>query len=403
MNPLRRTLLFFAGLVALAGCDERQPKAVEMPPPAVLAALPVARDVTDHQVFTARTQAVQSVDIKARVTGYLMKIGFVDGGDVKKDQVLFEIDDRPYKAALDQAKAALEYSQAALVKNQADYDIAVNIRKDNPAALSKEDLNKALGARDESKGSVDKAKAAIETATLNYNWCKVTSPLDGRANTHFVDVGNLVTADTTSLTNIVSIRPIWAYFDVDENTAEKVRELVAEGKIKKVEGSNDPIDMALGSDKDFSYKGTVDFVSNQLDPNTATIRVRAVFPNENGFLAAGMFGRIRVPIGGVHKALLVNDRAIGTNQGQKYVMVVGEGNKVEMRIVDVGQLHSGLREVFPTRTVTEADAAGKSVKKTVEILKATDRIIVDGLQRARPGTVVAPTMVDMTTLLVQKQ
>jgi multidrug efflux system membrane fusion protein len=389
-----------AALLALAGCETKSPKAVETPPPVVLVAYPVERDVTDHQDFTARTQAVQSVDIKARVTGYLTKINFVDGGDVKKDQVLFEIDDRPYKAALDQAKASIEYAKASLVKSQADYDIALAIKKDNPAALSQQDLNKSLGARDEAKGSLDQAKANLETAQLNFDWCKVASPLDGRANTHFVDVGNLVTQDNTTLTNIVSIRPMWAYFDVDENTVLKVRTLIEEGKLKRVEGTAVPIDMAIGSAKTFDFQGTIDFVSNQLDPNTGTIRVRAVFPNKDAYLAAGMFGRIRVPIGVAHKALLVNDRAIGANQSQKYVMVVDADNKVELRIVDVGQIHEGLREVFATRTVTEEDAQGKKSQKEVVILKATDRIIVDGLQRARPGTVVAPTLVDMTTLLV---
>lgn len=381
-------------MAAAVGCGQRNPKAVETPPPVVLAAVPVVRDVTDHQVFTARTVATQSVDIKARVTGYLTKINFQDGGMVKSGQVLFEIDDRPYKAALDKAKAQLEYAQAALVKSQADYDIAINIKKDNPAALSQQDLNKALGARDEARGNVDEAKANLETAQLNFDWCKVASPIDGRANTHFVDVGNLVTQDSTTLTNVVSIKPIWAYFDVDENTVIKVSKLIEEGKAKKVRGSDLPVDMSLGSVKSFGFKGTIDFVSNQIDPNTGSIRVRAVFPNEDGFLAAGMFGRIRVPIGGAHKSLLVNDRAFGSNQGEKFLMIVGEGNKVELRLVRTGQLHGDLREVYADNTVDG---------KTVEVLKASDRVIVDGVQRVRPGTVVAPTMVDMSTLLVEKK
>ncbi len=404
MNPTRavRTLgIYLVTAATLTGCGDAHPKAVEMPPPAVLVSIPIERDVTEHQVFTARTQAVESVEIKARVTGYLMKINFIDGRDVKKDDVLFEIDDRPYKASLDKAKASLEFAKASLFKSQADYDIALAVKKQDAGAISQQDLNKSLGARDEAKGNVDQAKASLETAQLNFNWCTVKSPITGRANTHFVDVGNLVSQDTTTLTNLVSLRPTWAYFDVDENTVLKVQKLVAEGKAKNIRDSKIPVAMALANDASFPFKGAIDFVSNQLDPATGSIRVRAVFDNDDGKLAAGMFGRIQVPIGDPHKALLVNDRAIGVNQGQKIVLVVTDDKKVELRIVETGQLHGGLREVFRYRDVTEPDAQGKNVTKQVEILKPTDRVLVDGLQRVRPGTVVAPTLVDMVTLLVE--
>ncbi len=189
---------------------------------------------------------------------------------------------------------------------------------------------------------------------------------------------------------------------VDANTVLYEQELIEKGKAKRIRDSDLPVEMEVANNSDFPFKGKIDFVSNQLDPNTGSIRVRAVFPNDDGKLIAGLFGRVRVPLGSAHKALLVNDRAIGVNQGQKFLLVVNDEKKVELRIVEVGQLHDGLREVFRYRTVTESDVQGKKVNKQVEILKPTDRIIVDGLQRVRPGTVVTPTLVDMATLLVER-
>lgn len=393
------TSLLLVGILISAGCLDKHPKPVEMPPPAVQVALPIERGVTDYKVFTARTQAVESVEIKARVTGYLMRILFKDGDEVKKDAPLFQIDDRPYKAALDQAKASLEFAKASLIKAQADYDIGLNVQKQNPGAISKQEITRRLGARDESKASVDQATASLEMAQLNFNWCKVTSPIAGRTNTHFVDVGNLITQNMTTLTNVVSLKPTWAYFDVDENTVLQLQQLVQEGKIASERKSVIPVEMALANDKGYPFKGTVDFISNQLDPNTGSIRVRAVFKNESGVLGAGLFGRIRVPIGAEHKALLVADRAIGTDQGDRFILVVNDKDEVEYRAVDVGQVHDGLREVLRYRTILEPGSAGTDVTRQVEVLKPTDRVIVDGLQRVRPGVKVDPKPVDMFTLM----
>lgn len=383
----------------VAGCDHKHPPVVATPAPVVEVSQAVVRPVTDYQIFTARTQAVESVDIKARVTGFVTKIHFKDGGEVKEGDLLFQIDDRPYKASLDMAKASLEYSKAALVKNQADYDIGLAVQKQNKGAISEQEIDKRLGARDEAKAGVAKANASLESAQLYYDWCKVTSPITGRANRHFVDVGALVSQDTTTLTNVVSLKPTWAYFDVDENTLLKVKKLVAEGKVKGARESTITADMALAGDKGFPFQGTIDFLSNQVDSNTGSLRVRAVFPNDDGKLDAGLFGRIRVPIGTAHQALLVNDRAIGTNQGQKFILAVNDKNEVEYRPVEVGQLHDGLREVYSSITVTEPGPDGKEVTKQREVLKPADRIIVDGLQRVRPGVKVEPRPVDMLTLM----
>jgi RND family efflux transporter MFP subunit len=394
-------MLFLTFLaLTVIGCDAKHPQVVQTPPPMVKVSLPVQDTVTDYQVFTARTAAVESVDVKARVTGYLTKILFKDGDLVKKDDVLFEIDDRPYKAALDLAMGNLEFTKAALVKNQADYDIGLAVQKQSKGAISEQELTKRLGARDESKASIDKAKADLENAQLNYGWCKVTSPITGRANRHFVDAGNVITKDVTTLTNIVSLKPIWAYFDVDENSAQSYQRKVKKGEIKSILENNIPVTMALAGNQDFPFTGETDFVSNQFDPNTGSIRVRAVFTNAGGNLEAGLFARIRVPTSVPHPALLVRDSAIGTNQSQRFLMIVNDKNIVEAREVDVGQMHGeGLREILRYRTITEPGPEGKDVTKQVEVLKPTDRVIVLGLLRARDGAPVTPQLVNMQTLL----
>lgn len=400
---LRLAMALVATLsVALVGCSEKRPELVTPPPPVVMVATPVERSVTDYQVFTVRTEAVESVDIKARVTGYLKEILFKDGADVNAGDVLFKIDDRPYKAALDEAKANVAYSKAALVEAEANYQIGMNVRKANPAAISEQEINQRLGARDEAAASVLQAEASVESAQLNFDWCTVAAPIAGRIDRHFVDAGNLVSQDVTSLTNIVTIKPIWAYFDVDQNTALDVEKLIAAGKIKSARETTIDVGLSLGEDPGFPIAGSIDFVSNQLDPNTGSLRVRAVFPNEDGFIGSGMFGRVRVPIGAPHDALLVVDQAVGTNQGQKYVLVVNEQNQVEYRAVEVGQVQDGLREVKRFREIAQPGQSGADAMTQVEVLKPTDRIIVQGLQRVRPGVTVTPQQVDMLTLMVKQ-
>jgi RND family efflux transporter MFP subunit len=408
--------LLAAGFLAAAGCDQKHPQAAETPPAVVLVSRPLERKgVTDYQVFTARTQAVQSVDVKARVSGFLTKILVKDGAEAKENDVLFEIDNRPYKAALDQAKAtlghakaSLELAKAALVKAQADYDIGLTVQKNDKGAISDQEIVRRLGARDEAKANIDvttagigQAQAALDLAQLNYDWCKVTAPISGRTTRHLVNEGDMVTQGVTVLNNIVSLKPVWAYFNVDQNTAQQVQRLIREGKLPAPRKGELPVSMNLsgGSDDAFPIAGTIDYVSNQLDPSTGSIQVRAVFPNEDETLVAGLFGRIRMPIAAPHDALLVNERAIGTDQGQRFIVVVNDKNEVERRMVEVGQLHDGLREVYRSRKVLEPGPDGKAVTKQVEVLKPTDWLVVDGLMRARPGDKVEPKHADMQTLL----
>ena len=384
-------------LLAAAGCGDRNPSPVATPPPLVEVAHPLERVVTDYQLFTARTQAVQSVNIRPRATGYLVKLGFKDGDEVKQDQVLFEIDPRPYQDQLAIAKgnvARLE-GQKQYLKVQVDRYTKLVAK----GAASQQDLDIYIGQFAENSGALEAAKAQVKFAQLNLSWCSVTAPIAGRIDRHFLDIGDLVTADQSVLTNIVSLKPTWAYFDVDQNTGRRYGELVRSGKVKSARTNEIPVEMGLGDSNTFPIAGVIDFVSNQLDPNTGSIRLRAVFPNEDGSLLAGMFGRIRVPISGPHPALLVRDSAVGTNQGQKYVLVVDDQNVVDYRPVDVGQAHNGLREVLPSRKLPDTDAQGKPIERQVAALRSTDRVIVDGLQRVRPGVKVAPRLIDMLTQL----
>lgn len=385
------------GAIFTSSCEQKNPSPIATSPPIVQVAIPLERVVTESEVFTARTQAVQSVNIKARATGYLTKLGFKDGDFVKQGQILFEIDKRPYQAQLDVAKGNVERLEGQKKLLQTQVERYTKLVASN--AASQQDLDIYHGQFAENVGALEAAKAQVQVAQINLAFCSVTAPIDGRIDRHFFDIGDLVSQDTSLLTNIVSLKPIWAYFDVDQNTATRYRELVRSGQVKSARTSEIPVQMGLGDSRMFPIDGIVDFVSNQLDPNTGSIRLRAVFPNDDGLLLAGLFGRIRLPVSAPHSALLVIDSAIGTNQGDRFVLVVDDKNQVEYRPVDVGQLYNGLREVMRSRQVNDNNAEGKSVVRQVPVLSPTDRIIIAGLQRVRPGATVNPKLVDMLTLL----
>jgi RND family efflux transporter MFP subunit len=226
------------------------------------------------------------------------------------------------------------------------------------------------------------AKAAVERSRLNLAFSKVVAPVSGRVSRYYVTVGNLVQAGDltggTLLTTIVSVDPMYAYFDVDERTVLRVKQLIREGKAKTPEEAEIPVWLGLANEDGHPHRGTINFIDNQVNPKTGTLRVRGVFPNTDEALSPGYFARVRVPIGGPHKALLITERALDTDQGQKVVYVVGTDNKVASRPVRLGALHDGLREI-------------------TDGLKAGERVIVNGLQQVRPGLAVEPTVVDMPT------
>jgi RND family efflux transporter MFP subunit len=295
---------------------------------------------------------------------------------VKKDDLLFEIDPRPYKYQVDFAKAQLAANEALLKKARADNQRYKALAIRSPGTVTQQDLDQYQAAEDQAAANVETAKSTLETSELNLGFTKVKSPIDGRTSRYNLTVGNLVQQDVTLLTTIVSVDPIYAYADVDEHTVLRVRELIREGKAKSARDVEVHVWLGLANEEGFPREGTVNFVDNQVNPKTGTLRVRAVFPNKDQFLTPGMFARVRVPIGEPHEALLVTDRAIDTDQGQKIVYLVDADSKVISRPVRLGALHDGLRAIESGLT-------------------PSDRVIVNGLQRVRPGVTVDPKLVEM--------
>jgi RND family efflux transporter MFP subunit len=363
-------ILLVAGFFII-GCKETSlPSAPG--PPVVTVAVPVERTVTDHVDFSGKTAAIESVELRARVGGYLQTVQYKEGDEVKKDQVLFGIDPRPYQTDLDHAKARVEAAQAQVSESESAYKRAASLVRSG--AISAEEYEKARRTRDVSVAALAESQATVRVKQLNRDFANVLAPIDGRVDKADVTVGNLVSAslnDATILTNIVRMEPMYAYFDVDELTALQILRLQLEGKLAPRE--NKPIEVLLGlaRDTDYPIRGTIDFVGNQFDPSTGTVTVRGVFANKDRVLSPGLFAHIRVMLGEPHKALLVNDRALGTNQGQKFLYVVNEKNQVEYRPVTIGARHQGLREI-------------------TEGLKPGERVVINGLLRVRPSVTVEP-------------
>lgn len=380
-------LVIACGLPAAAGGCQRRATAIA---PAELPAIPVSRpvrqDVTDHVDFTGRTAAIQSVDIRPRVTGYLVKMPFKEGANVKAGDLLFEIDPRPYQSQLDSAEGQVELyeAQLKLARTTLARDLALN--KMVPNSVSQQELDQLKASVDEAEARVKAYKKNMEVYQLNKEFTKVVSPIDGQVSRYYLTVGNLVNQDQTLLTTVVSLDPIYAYFDVDEPTLLRVRRAINEGRIKRrPEGADIPVLMGLQGEEGYPHQGTVNFVNNQVDPTTGSILVRGQFPNPQPreglrLLSPGMFVRVRLPIGEPHPALLVIDRAIGSDQGLKYVYVLDSENKVQYRRVTTRALQSnGLR-------VVESG------------LKPDEWVVVGGLQQVRPRMQIRPDKVSMPTI-----
>lgn len=370
-------LSIFIGTFLLTGCTHKPPPAAP-PVPEVEVSVPIEREVTDYEDFTGRTDAVYSVDIRARVTGYLVKVNFKDGDQVKANDVLYEIDPRPYQAELDRAKGQVEKleGQKKLLQIQVDRYTKLVAK----GAASQQELDTYIGQQAENLGGLAAAKSQVIYADLNLQFCTIKSPISGQISRTFFQIGNLINQDSTLLTTVVSVDPMYAYFTVEEATYLRLHKLMDEGRIKSLKEKKVEVIMGLADDvnRKFPYRGTLDFVNNIVDPTTGTITVRGVFPNPKGLLKPGLFTRVRVPMGEPHKGLLVTDRAVGTDQGQKFLYVVDEQNKVQYRRVKLGLVFDGLRAID-------------------EGLKPGEKVIVNGLQRVRPGSDVKVEMVDMAS------
>src|SRR5215813_1411493 len=246
--------------------------------PVVMVSLPVEREVTDYYEYTGRTAAVDAVEVRARASGYLDKVNFREGAVVNKGDLLFQIDPRPFQAVLDQAKGQVGQWEAKLARAEAD--VTRDERLLPKGAASQKDFDQAVADRGEARAAIQSGRAAVDRAALDLEFTQVTAPISGRISRHLIDEGNLVTADTTLLTTLVSIDPMYAYFDADERTVLHVRQLIREGKVQSARDvATRPVLMGLADETDFSHHGTINFVDNQVNPQTGTLRLRGVFPN----------------------------------------------------------------------------------------------------------------------------
>ena len=382
LHPSLGSALVLGLFLGAPGCTPRPAGAPAATPVAVDVSCPVEREITDYAQFTGRVQAVESVQVQARVTGYLTKVCFKEGSLVRKDDILFEIDSRSYQAQLERDEAQLKQFEAKLQQNENDLARAKMLLK--KSSISQSDYDAALANRDMALANVAAAEASIEASTLNVEFCTVRSPIDGRTSNYAKTVGNLVTQDQTLLTSVVSIDPTYVYFDVDEFAIQRIRELIREGKFQSVDEKAWPVALGLGSEEGFPHRGTINFEDNQVNAKTGTLRVRGVFPNRDEALSPGYFARVRVPIGLRHRALLVSDRTLDNDQGQRIVYVVNDENKVVQRPVRAGALHDGLRAIE-------------------DGLKPGERVIVNGLLLIRPGVTVEPTLVEMPASKANRQ
>jgi len=367
-------------LVTAAACGGRQ-EAVELPPPEVTVSQPAQRDVQEFLEFTGRTAAVESVDVRARVQGYITKVNFTAGAMVRVGDVLFEIDPRDYEAAVLRDEGEVARLRAVIAR--ADSEVARTQRLRPSGAASEREFEKAIADKGSAEGELKTALADLQAARLNLDFTKVRAPIDGRVSRAEITAGNLVTVGASGgpiLTTIVSVDPMYVYFDVDERSVLRFRKATIEraGRAgpEAVREQRVPLQVGLAGERGFPHQGLLDFVDNRVDPATGTLQVRAVLPNPDRYLTPGLFVRVRLPVSATAPAVLVPDRAVGSDQDRKYLLVVNDQQVVEYRQVQLGPLSDGLR------VVREGLAPGEWV-------------VVDGIQRVRPGITVNPHRVSL--------
>ncbi len=357
------------GLLALAACGQ-QNAFVPPPPPKVIIAQPLQQDVPLFVELTGNTKAFNEVKLEARVEGFLEQIRYVDGAMVKKDDLLFVIQQNTYQAQLEQAKATLDSNKASQANAQVEYTRQSTLGQQQFASQARIDDAKTKLA--ETTANVLSAQANLDIATINLGYTQVTAPFDGVATRHLVSVGALVgNAGPTELASVVQVAPIYVYFEVSETVVLRVKESLArQGKTMR-EIHNVPVEIGLQIEDGYPHKGVIDYIAPQIDASTGTLQVRGIFENKDLALLPGMFARVRVPIQRPAPAVLVPDTAIGTSQLGRYVLVVNKDNVVEQRTVTIGQLDNHLR--------------------VIELgLKPDDWVVTDGIQRAIPGGKVEP-------------
>lgn len=410
-GPLLLGLVLATGLT---GCG--RPAAASRPAPTgpvrVEVALPVEREVIDYAEFTGQLAAAEAVEVRARVTGFIDRVLFdqVPAGnpgsqpqqysrEVAQGDLLYQIDAREAEAALaaaeaklSAAKAQIRAAEAQRMKAKNDLDRQQQLKDRGAASAEEYDRavtgeREALAAHDSAIAAREGAEATLRRATLNLDFTRITAPIAGRISRSLVSAGNLVNQDSTLLTTIVSVDPIYAEFDLDERTLLLLMQRIRDGEFirgNKVQPEHYPVQLALANETDFPHEGAISFVDNRVDQSTGTMKIRGVFSNppistEGGrVLVPGMFARIRLPVSRPHPAVLIDERAVGRDQGQTFVYVVDDQETVVFRPVTLGPTHNGLREVV----------AG---------LAPGARVVVNGLQRIRPGVKVDPQTVPMAS------
>lgn len=398
--PFRRTRLFLFFVVVLAGpgCRPHVAAPPPPPPPPVTVAKPIVQSITDYEITTGRTAASESVDVRARVTGYLDKVTFQtldrepslgtappklkEGDDVDAQTVLFEIDPRQYDAVLDAAKADLDRTTAMVDRTTAELARGDQLRPNN--SISREDYDKLVANKAEAIAVQAAARAQIKVAQLNVDFTKVKAPIAGRLGRALVTAGNSITAELTPLTTIVREDPIHVYFDLPEQVVDRYRSMIRKGEFASARSQELPVEIAIEGEQGFPHSGFIDFVDNQIDRPTATLKLRGRFDNPvvahgTRFFTAGMFVRVRIPASRPHEAILVSERAIISDQGDKIVYVVDADGTAHRRVIEPGALHGRLRVVKSGLT-------------------ADEQIVVVGLQRVRDGAKVTPELKPMPGL-----
>jgi len=370
-----RLLLGCGTLLLVAACGEKNTY-VPPPPPKVVVAQPLQQPFTRYIELTGTTQAVNTVDLEARVQGFLENINYKDGSFAKKDAALFGIQRNTYEAQLLQAKATLAANQAAQVNAQGEYTRQATLGKDQFA--SQAHVDDAKSKLDQATAAVDNSKASVELATINLGYTQVAAPFDGIVTRHLVDVGALVGyPGPTKLATIVQVDPIYVYFNVAETTVLRIKEGLAKQGRTLGDLHQIPVQIGLQIEDGYPHNGHLDYVAPEVDPATGTLEVRAVFENKDLRLLPGLFVRVRVPVQHLDNALLVADTALGTSQLGEYLLVLGKDNVVEQRPVKIGQLEGQLR-------VIESG------------LGADEWVVTSGIQRAIPGSKVEPDQQRMT-------
>ena len=385
---LVRFVLVLGFLWLISACDSKGNEYVEPPAPKVTVAQPVQQEVIEYLEFTGTTRAFEEAEVRARVAGFLQSMHFTSGTKVEKGDLLFVIDPRQFQAEFNAAKAELSAAKAQQRRAEIEYERAKRVF--DQGAGRETDVVKWRGERDVALAAIERAKAKVERANLNLSYTQVAAPISGRVSRNFVDVGNLVgEGEPTLLTTVTRFDPMYAYFNLNERTLLRVMAMFRQRtKEKGIDPRKDPsseaeipLFLGLANEDGYSHEGIADFSESSVDTGTGTLQLRGVFPNPGSspILLPGLFARLRMPIDKKDGALLVTERAIGADQSGNFLLTVGSDNMVAKKPIRMGRLVDGLR------VITEG-------------LQPGERVIVKGLQRARPGAKVDPEQIEMKTL-----